>query len=77
MESASDGTPVGRIQFPEKFALSYKRAGKPPGFAIFQELVTAWVVCPARRTVTGMMRGGGLVAKRPHDAYHRLVRSAS
>lgn len=24
-----------------------------------------------------MMRGGGLVSKRPHDAYHRLVRSAS
>jgi hypothetical protein len=48
-----------------------------PGFVIFPELVTAWVVCPARGTVSGMMRGGGLVAKRPHDAYHRLVRAAS
>lgn len=48
-----------------------------PAFAIFQELLTAWVVCPARRTVTGMMRGGGLVTRRPHDAYHQLVRSAS
>ncbi len=48
-----------------------------PGFAIFRELATSWVVCPVRRTVTGMMRGGGLVSRRPHDAYHRLVRCAS
>jgi DDE superfamily endonuclease len=48
-----------------------------PAFAVFQELLTAWVLCPARRTVTGMMRGGGLVHHRPHDAYHRLLRSAA
>lgn len=47
-----------------------------PTFSIFGELLTAWVLCPARRTVTGMMRGGGLVYRRPHDAYHRLVRAA-
>ncbi len=48
-----------------------------PAFAIFQELLTAWVICPPRRTVTRMMRGGGRVARRPHDACHRLVRCAS
>ena len=48
-----------------------------PTFALFRELLTAWVLCPARRTVTGMMRGGGLVHRRPHDAYHRLVRAAA
>jgi hypothetical protein len=48
-----------------------------PTFSIFGELLTAWVLCPARRTVTGMMRGGGLVYRRPHDAYHRLVRAAA
>lgn len=48
-----------------------------PAFSLFQELLTAWVLCPARRTVTGMMRGGGLVRRRPHDAYHRLIRSAA
>jgi hypothetical protein len=48
-----------------------------PAFAAFQELLTAWVLCPARRTVTGMMRGGGLVHQRPHDAYHRLIRTAA
>jgi len=48
-----------------------------PTFSIFRELLTAWVLCPARRTVTGMMRGGGLVQKRTHAAYHRLARAAS
>ena len=48
-----------------------------PSFALFQEILTAWILCPARRTVTGMMRGGGLVRHRPHDAYHRLIRSAA
>ncbi len=48
-----------------------------PAFATFQELLTAWVLCPARRTVTGMRRGGDLVRRRPHDAYHRLLRVAS
>jgi hypothetical protein len=47
-----------------------------PTFSIFEELLTAWVLCPVRRPVTGMMRGGGLVDKRPYDAYHRLVRAA-
>ena len=48
-----------------------------PTFELFRELLTAWVLCPARRTVTGMMRGGGLVHHRPHDAYHRLIRGAA
>lgn len=48
-----------------------------PAFSVFQELLTAWVLCPVRRTVTGMIRGGGLVDRRPHDAYHRLVRAAA
>jgi DDE superfamily endonuclease len=48
-----------------------------PTFAAFEELLTAWVLCPARRTVTGMMRGGDLVHRRPHDAYHRLIRAAA
>ena len=48
-----------------------------PAFAIFKELATVWALCPVRRTVTGLIRGGGLLDKRPHDAYHRLVRVAS
>ena len=48
-----------------------------PTFILFHELLTAWILCPARHTVTGMMRGGGLVRRRPHDAYHRLLRAAA
>ena len=48
-----------------------------PTAELFRDLATAWILCPARRTVTGMIRGGGLLHRRPHDAYHRLVRAAS
>ncbi|MGI0129123.1 MAG: IS701 family transposase, partial [Thermoplasmata archaeon] len=47
-----------------------------PAAELFRDLATAWILCPARRTVTGMIRGGGLLHRRPHDAYHRLVRGA-
>jgi hypothetical protein len=48
-----------------------------PAFGLFVELLTAWVLRPVRRTVTGMIRGGGLVDKRPHGACRRLVRAAA
>ena len=47
-----------------------------PSAAHFRELASAWVRCTDRRTITGMMRAGGLVALRPHDSYHRFVRDA-
>jgi len=48
-----------------------------PSAELFRDLATAWVLCPARRTITGMIRGGDLLHRRPHDAYHRLVRAAA
>lgn len=48
-----------------------------PTAALFRDLATAGILCPARRTVTGMIRGGGILHRRPHDAYHRLVRAAA
>lgn len=47
-----------------------------PGSRLFQQLATAWILCPTRRTVTGMI---GLIApedRQAHDAYHRLLRAA-
>ncbi|MGI0071963.1 MAG: IS701 family transposase [Thermoplasmata archaeon] len=48
-----------------------------PTAELFRDIATAWVLCPTRRTITGMIRGGGLLHRRPHDAYHRLVRAAA
>lgn len=47
-----------------------------PGFALFQQLVNAWVLCPTRRTVCGMIRLVDPDERRAHDAYHRLLRAA-
>jgi hypothetical protein len=47
-----------------------------PGFALFQNLATAWILCPVRRTVTGMIRLLGPDDPHAHDAYHRLLRAA-
>jgi len=46
-----------------------------PSFAIFSELICAWVLCPARRTVTAMIRIADPHGRRAHDAYHRFLRA--
>ena len=48
-----------------------------PSFELFRELVCAWVLCPGRRTVTGMIRTIAPDRRRPHDAYHRLLRAGA
>lgn len=47
-----------------------------PGFAIFQQLLGGWVLCPGRHTITHMIRTMGTDA-RPHDAYQRLIQRGS
>jgi hypothetical protein len=43
-------------------------------FELFSELVSAWVLAPARRTVTGMLAVMDEATRSAHDAYHRLLR---
>lgn len=46
-----------------------------PSASLFQQLVTAWVLCPGRHTVTRMI---GMIeprTRRAHDAYHRFLRA--
>jgi hypothetical protein len=47
-----------------------------PGCALFHGIATAWILCPARRTLCGMLRLLGPDNRRCHDAYHRLFRAA-
>jgi hypothetical protein len=47
-----------------------------PTAQIFTALVNGWVLCTARRTVTGMIRFGRLFIERPHDAFHRFFSCA-
>src|SRR5438445_5948837 len=48
-----------------------------PSFAIFGELISAWVLCPARHTVTALIRIADPGGRRAHDAYHRFLRAGA
>lgn len=48
-----------------------------PSFALFCQLVSAWVVCPGRHTVTRMLGMLDSRRRRPHDAYHRFLRAGA
>ena len=47
-----------------------------PGAKIFVRLMTGWVLCVRRRTVTGMIPFADPLGLRTHDAYHRFLPDA-
>lgn len=48
-----------------------------PSREIFCRLASAWVICPGRRTVTGLFRLAEPAGSRSHDAYHRFFREGA
>jgi len=44
-----------------------------PGADIFVRLITGWVLCTTRRTVTGILPFADPSGLRTHDAYHRFL----
>lgn len=48
-----------------------------PSFAHFHSLMTAWCLCPGRKTVTAMVGMIEPVQRHAHDAYHRRLRVGS
>lgn len=48
-----------------------------PSFLLFRSLITAWALCPGRRTVTRMITIADPEGKRAHDAYHRFLRAGA
>lgn len=61
--------------FWEHFLDGYAPVFTVPSFLLFRELMSAWVLCPGRRTVTRMIRVLRTHARRAHDAYHRWFRA--
>ncbi len=55
----------------------FAQAFTQPSFALFDDLVCAWVLCPGRRTVTRMIRVMDPAGRRCHDAYHRFLRAGA
>ena len=43
-----------------------------PGAKIFSNLITGWILCTARRTITGILPFADPCFQRAHDAYHRF-----
>lgn len=48
-----------------------------PSFALFCELMSAWALTTARRSIVGMVGVMDPATRGAHDAYHRLVRAGS
>jgi len=48
-----------------------------PSHALFEELISAWVIAPGRRTITAMVAVMDPCRRGAHDAYHRLVRAGA
>jgi hypothetical protein len=48
-----------------------------PSFALFYELMSAWVLVTARRSIVQMVGVMDPANRTTHDAYHRLVRAGS
>jgi hypothetical protein len=55
----------------------YATAFTAPSFRLFAQLLTAWLLCTGRRTVTGMLRLIAPPQRHAHDAYHRLLRTGA
>lgn len=43
-----------------------------PAYQRFVTLMSGWVLCIGKHTVTGVMRAAGVVGKREHGGYHRF-----
>ncbi len=47
-----------------------------PSFQIFLRMLSAWALCPGRRTVTRIYQITEPLPGKAHDAYHRFLREA-
>jgi len=52
--------------------LNFSAVFTQPTAQIFINLITGWILCTTRRTITGILPFAEPKSKRPHDAYHRL-----
>jgi hypothetical protein len=46
-----------------------------PSFQHFMRLITAWSLCPGRRTITRLITLADPKYEHAHDAYHRFIRA--
>ncbi len=56
--------------------LSFAPAFSQPSFANFSTLITGWVFCMGRRTVTGLIIAAGAIGEKHFSCYHRFFSRA-
>jgi hypothetical protein len=65
---------------PEDFLLClacFQDCFTTPSFQRFLTLITGWILCTTKHTVTGIIRAAGVVGKREHGGYHRFFNTAA
>jgi hypothetical protein len=65
---------------PEDFFLClacFQNCFTAPSFERFVTLMTGWILCIEKHTVTGVIRAAGVVGKREHGGFHRFFNTAS
>ena len=64
---------------PDSFATyfaTFSACFTEPTFRRFATLLTGWILCVGKHTVTGVIRAAGVVGKRHHSGYHRFFSQA-
>lgn len=54
------------------FLLGFESCFTAPSFRRFLTVLTGWLLCTGKHTVTGVMRAAGVVGEREHSGYHRF-----
>lgn len=65
---------------PEDFLLClacFQNCFTGPSYERLVTLMTGWILCISKHTVTGVIRAAGVVGKREHGALHRFFNTAS
>jgi len=54
------------------FLLAFECCFTAPSYRRFVTILTGWILCTGKHTVTGVMRAAGVVGEREHSGYHRF-----
>jgi hypothetical protein len=59
------------------FLFAFESCFTAPSYQRFLTLLTGWVLCTGKHTVTGVMRAAGVAGEHEHSGYHRFFSGAS
>lgn len=57
--------------------IAFESCFTAPSYQRFLTLMSGWVLCTGKHTVTGVMRAAGVVGKHEHSGYHRFFNGAA